>query len=76
MSTEHELTFGEQAVGLTFNPSNKDEVYNVKRTLADLIDKVEQLPMETYLGNTIKGMAVRALITASSTVVKVLTFNE
>lgn len=33
------LTYGERAVGLTFNPSGREDVNNVKRLYAALIDK-------------------------------------
>jgi len=32
------MTFGEKAVGLSFNPSGDDEVAKVKRLYADIID--------------------------------------
>jgi len=38
MSTERELTFGEEAVGLTFNPSMNGDVDKLKRVYADIID--------------------------------------
>lgn len=36
--TERELTYGEKAVGLKFNPSNHNEVDVIKRHCADIID--------------------------------------
>ena len=33
-----EMTFGQQAVGLTFNPSCDDDVHTVKQLYADIID--------------------------------------
>lgn len=38
MSVERELSFGEKAVGLTFNPSNDSLVQAVKENYADIID--------------------------------------
>jgi hypothetical protein len=38
MNTERELTFGEKAVGLTFNPSGDPEVEMVKKLYAEIID--------------------------------------
>lgn len=35
-----QLTYGEKAVGLTFNPGKNPEVEGVKRLAADLIDKI------------------------------------
>jgi hypothetical protein len=37
------LTFGERAVGLTFNPSKDLDVDMIKRQCADLIDLIEGL---------------------------------
>jgi len=37
---DRELTFGEKAVGLTFNPGNNPEVDKVKKLYADVIDKL------------------------------------
>jgi hypothetical protein len=38
-----EMTFGETAVGLTFNPSNDDAVANCKREFASVIDRMNDL---------------------------------
>lgn len=38
MTTERELTFGEKAVGLTFNPSGDEGVNHIKKAYADVID--------------------------------------
>ena len=38
MNVGREMTFGEKAVGLTFNPSNDPTVEAIKRKCADLID--------------------------------------
>jgi len=37
------LTFGEKAVGLTFNPSQDPTVAAIKRLCADLIDEIPEL---------------------------------
>ena len=39
METNRELTFGEKAVGLTFNPGNNIDVDIFKKQIADFIDK-------------------------------------
>jgi len=36
--TEREMTFGEKAVGLTFNPSGDEGVNRIKKAYADIID--------------------------------------
>lgn len=38
-----EMTYGEKAVGLTFNPSGDDAVAEAKRTCAKLIDQMDYL---------------------------------
>ena len=38
---ERELTFGERAVGLTFNPSNMGDVDTLKRLYAQIIDHMD-----------------------------------
>jgi len=37
------LTFGEMAVGLTFNPGGNSDVNQIKEAYADLIDKLNHL---------------------------------
>ena len=38
-----EMTYGEQAVGLTFNPSNDDKVAQCKAEFARVIDRMNDL---------------------------------
>lgn len=38
-----ELTFGQKAVGLTFNPSGDDAVARCKQAFADAIDQLNDL---------------------------------
>lgn len=71
-----ELTFGQKAVGLTFNPSGNEKVDKVKQSFADIIDMIEDITALSYLGNTLKGMAIRACIKAQMAVVKYITFKE
>ena len=42
-----ELTFGQRAVGLQFNPSNDDQVAKVKQIFADAIDQLHELRSTT-----------------------------
>ena len=37
------MTYGEKAVGLTFNPSGDDDVAAVKRDYAKIIDMLDEL---------------------------------
>ena len=41
MNAEREQTYGEKAVGLTFNPSNNGDVDTIKRLYADIIDHMD-----------------------------------
>lgn len=43
MQEQRQLTFGEKAVGLTFNPSGDPTVEAIKRKCADLIDEIHEL---------------------------------
>lgn len=36
-----ELTYGEKAVGLTFNPTGDQTVYNIKKAFAVAIDQIQ-----------------------------------
>lgn len=38
MAGERELTYGEKAVGLTFNPSGDEKVTKLKKLFAEIID--------------------------------------
>lgn len=37
-----ELTYGERAVGINFNPSDRTSVNSIKRDFADIIDYLNQ----------------------------------
>lgn len=43
---EKELTFWEKAVWLTFNPSNNEDVQEVKELYAKIIDKLNSIRWE------------------------------
>ena len=45
--TQRELTYGEKAVGITFNPSNDDAVYFCKADFAVAIDRLNELRDES-----------------------------
>jgi hypothetical protein len=74
---KRELTFGEQAVGLTFNPSNDDDVAKCKAEFAAVIDRMSILRNST--NNTeIKRMASVAITeaqTAQMWAVKAITWK-
>jgi hypothetical protein len=43
MTDEQEMSYGEKAVGLTFNPSNSHEVDKCKQEFAAVIDRMNYL---------------------------------
>jgi hypothetical protein len=45
-----DLTFGQKAVGLNFNPSNDDAVGQCKQTFANAIDQLNDLRLSTEDG--------------------------
>ena len=40
---DHELSYGEKAVGLSFNPSGDSDVDKIKRLYAEIIDRIDEL---------------------------------
>ena len=82
---EKELTFGQKAVGLTFNPSGDDKVGKAKQLCADLIDLLEADHAEktdngattsSWIRNVFRTAAFNALIAAQMAVVKYITWKE
>lgn len=77
-----ELTFGEKAVGLTFNPSNDTDVDQIKRQFAAIIDTMEELRhTAAFIGpRTEKGRLASIAITEAQTAqmwaVKALTWKD
>jgi hypothetical protein len=73
-----ELTFGEKAVGLTFNPSNNTEVDFCKRVFAEAIDQMNHL-RESSDNADVKHMASVAITeaqTAQMWAVKAITWKS
>ena len=76
MSTE--LTYGQKAVGLTFNPSGDDQVHSIKQRFADLIDEMDDLrstansPDQARLAS----VTITELQTAQMWAVKALTWKD
>jgi hypothetical protein len=56
-----ELSFGQKAVGLTFNPGGSDEVNKVKQIMAVVIDEMNDLR------NSTKSQEVKRLCSVSIT---------
>ena len=43
MDAQRELTYGEKAVGLTFNPSGDEKVQKVKELYAQIVDLLNEV---------------------------------
>lgn len=74
---ERELTYGERAVGLTFNPSQDPAVYSCKSGFAHVIDQMDALRNSTD-NNEVKRMASIAITeaqTAQMWAVKAITWR-
>lgn len=75
---EQELTFGQKAVGLSFNPSNDDKVFITKQRFADLIDQMNSLRNETTSGEVKRlcSVAITEMQTAQMWAVKAITWKD
>jgi hypothetical protein len=77
MSENREMTYGEKAVGLTFNPSNDDAVAVCKSEFSVVIDRMNDLRNSTDNAE-VKRMASVAITeaqTAQMWAVKALTWR-
>jgi len=61
----NEPTYGEKAVGLSFNPSGDDKVHQVKQLYAQIIDLCDALRKEAGPGE--KGRLLSVAITEAQT---------
>lgn len=74
--TDRELTFGEKAVGLDFNPSGSDAVAEIKQGFADLIDGMNNLRNNsTGEKARLASVAITELQAAQMWAVKALTWK-
>lgn len=74
-----EMTFGERAVGLTFNPSGDDAVTQAKRGFAAVIDQMNDLRNSPTASPEVKRMASVAITeaqTAQMWAVKAITWRD
>lgn len=72
-----EMTYGEKAVGLSFNPTGDDAVDEAKRTCAKLIDQMDYLRSNST-DSEVKRMASVAITeiqTAQMWAVKAITWK-
>jgi hypothetical protein len=83
--TERELTFGERAVGLTFNPSGDDKVNQAKKLMADALDLMQQAELEktdygkkmqSWESSVFRTNAFNKIIEAQMSLVKYITWNN
>lgn len=73
-----ELTFGQKAVGLTFNPSGDNEVTKAKVAFANAIDQLNDL-RNTTTSNEVKRMCsvgITEAQTAQMWAVKAITWKD
>lgn len=76
---QRELTFGEKAVGLTFNPSGNPEVNACKAAFAAVIDQMHDLRNSTRSNPEIARMcsiAITEAQTAQMWAVKAITWKN
>lgn len=82
---ERPATFGEKAVGITFNPSGNDEVYEAKFLAAKQIDLLEKVhsdktdggnAMSSWTRNVFRTAAFNAICSAQMALVKYLTWKD
>ena len=74
---EWKPTFGEQLVGITFNPSNDPKVQKAKELCAELADliKPEMNATASPLKRMLSEHTIGEILNAQMNVVKVLTFK-
>ena len=84
-NTERELSFGEKAVGLTFNPSGDEKVNKAKRLMADALDLLKEVENEktvngnvtpTWNSNVFKTNAFNKIVDAQMALVKYITWKD
>jgi hypothetical protein len=75
---QQELSFGEKAVGLTFNPSGDPAVHACKRVLADVIDQMHELRLTSGSPDQVRlaSVAITELQGAQMWAVKALTWKD
>lgn len=74
---EPDLTYGEKAVGLTFNPSNDDAVAQCKAEFARVIDRMNDLRNDTENPEVARmaSIAITEAQTAQMWAVKAITWK-
>lgn len=77
MTQTRELTFGEKAVGITFNPGGNPDVNEMKALYAHLIDQLEGLRLSTESGEKRRmySVAITELQSSQMWAVKAITWQ-
>lgn len=77
MNVQREMTYGEKAVGLTFNPSNDDAVAQCKAEFAAVIDRMNELrnSSDTPEVKRMASVAITEAQTAQMWAVKAITWK-
>lgn len=77
-TNERELTFGEKAVGLTFNPSNDPNVQSCKKDFAKIIDALNNMRTVTSSAEVKRmvSVAITEAQTAQMWAVKAITWKD
>lgn len=78
-SVPAELTFGEKAVGLTFNPSGDSAVVNTKKYFAQIIDDMNGLrsdPAASAESKRLYSIAITEAQSAQMWAVKAITWKD
>ena len=77
---KQELTFGQKAVGLTFNPSNNVDVQSIKEKCAVLIDELNNYKTVSFKDNPdiarMLSVAITEVQTAQMWAVKAVTWTK
>jgi len=78
MPESRELTFGEKAVGLTFNPSSDPLVHKIKALYAEIIDICHEGKCKAVSGGALRhwSLAIIDAETAQMRAVKVATWRD
>jgi hypothetical protein len=75
---EQELTFGQKAIGIRFNPSELSEVGKCKQGFADEIDRMDKLRLssDSNEARRLASIAITELQTAQMWAVKAITWED
>jgi hypothetical protein len=75
---ERELSYGEKAVGITFNPGGSEEVNSCKTIFAGAIDQLDamRVPTNSAEKNRLLSAAITQIQTAQMWAVKAITWQD